>query len=140
MLTMKTYIISVIALVMSFMINAQEKPVKIVFDVTSSNTSVHGSTIRHVKAMSEAYKDSKFEVVLYSGSYEMVLKNKSSVAQEIEELAKNPNVSFVLCQATMKRHKIQQSDLISGVISVPDGILEIIQKQAEGWGYIKEAQ
>jgi len=90
--------------------------------------------------MSEAYKNSKFEVVLYSGSYEMVLKEKSSVTHEIEELAKNPNVSFVLCQATMKRHKIQQSDLIPGVISVPDGILEIIQKQAEGWGYIKEAQ
>ena len=90
--------------------------------------------------MSKAYTNSKFEVVLYSGSYEMVLKAKSTVAKEIEELAKNPNVSFVICEATMKRHKIKQSDLIPGVTSVPDGILEIVQKQAEGWGYIKEAQ
>lgn len=137
---MKTYLFLIIAFIMSFVVNAQDKPVKIVFDVTSSNTSVHGATIRHVTAMSEAYKDSKFEVVLYSGSYEMVLKEKSSVAQNIETLAKNPNVSFVICEATMKRHKIHQSDLISGVTSVPDGILEIAHKQAEGWAYIKEAQ
>lgn len=137
---MKTIINIVFVVAFIFTATAQEKPVKILFDVTSSNTSVHGATIRHVTGMSKAYTDSKFEVVLYSGSYEMVLKEKSTVAKEIEELAKNPNVSFVICQATMKRHKIEQSDLIPGVTSVPDGILEIVQKQAEGWGYIKEAQ
>lgn len=123
-----------------FTATAQEKPVKIVFDVTSGNTDVHGSTIRHVKFMSQAYPESKFEVVLYSGSYEMVLKEKSTVAADLEILAKNKNISFVICQATMKRHKIKSDDLIPGVSSVPDGILEIITKQAEGWGYIKEAQ
>ena len=137
---MKTIINIVFVVAFIFTATAQEKPVKILFDVTSSNTSVHSATIRHIKGMSNAYTDSKFEVVLYSGSYEMVLKEKSTVAKEIEELAKNPNVSFVICQATMNRHKIAQSDLIPGVTSVPDGILEIVQKQAEGWGYIKEAQ
>lgn len=137
---MKTIINIIFAVAFIFTTTAQDKPVKILFDVTSSNTSVHGATIRHVTGMSKAYTDSKFEVVLYSDSYEMVLKEKSTVAKEIEELTKNPNVSFVICQATMKRHKITQSDLISGVTFVPDGILEIVQKQAEGWGYIKEAQ
>ena len=40
----------------------------------------------------------------------------------------------------MKRHKIEKSQLIPGVTTVPDGILEIIMKQKEGWGYIKEGQ
>jgi hypothetical protein len=137
---MKTIINLIVIISFVFIGNAQEKPVKIIFDVTSSNTSVHGATMRHVKMMSQAYTESKFEVVLYSGSYEMVLKEKSTVAKEIEELAKNPNVFFVICQATMNRHKITQDDLIPGVTSVPDGILEIVYKQAEGWGYIKEAQ
>ena len=137
---MKTIINLILAVAFVITATAQEKPVKIIFDVTSSNTSVHGSTIRHVKGMSKAYTDSKFEVVIYSGSYEMVLKEKSTVASEIEELVKNPNVSFVICQATMKSHNIKADDLIPGVSSVPDGILEIIYKQAEGWGYIKEAQ
>ena len=138
---MNTYINLFVALFISIITFAQEKPVKIVFDVTSDNTAVHGSTMRHVKLMSQAYPDSKFEVVMYSGAIDMVLKEKSSVATDMESLlANNKNVSFVICEGTMKRHKVDHTQLIPGVTSVPDGILEIIQRQAEGWGYIKEAQ
>lgn len=137
---MKTYINLILALVFSITAFAQEKPVKIVFDVTSSNVSVHQSTIRHVKAMSNAYPDSQFEVVMYSGAMDMVLKDKSTVAEDMEALAKNENIDFVICEGTMKRHKTDASQLVSGVRSVPDGILEIITKQGEGWGYIKEGQ
>lgn len=137
---MKTYINFIIAFVFTLITFAQETPVKIVFDVTSNDTKVHGSAMRHVKAMAQAYPDSKFEVVVYSGAIDMVLKGKSSVESDMESLANNKNVSFVVCQATMARHKITQEQLVTGVTSVPDGILEIIQRQAEGWGYIKEAQ
>jgi uncharacterized protein len=137
---MKKYITLVLAFFFVLNLSAQEKPVKIVFDVTSSNPKVHQSAIRHVKFMSQAYPDSKFEVVMYSGSIDMVLKDKSSVAEDIETLAKNDNISFVVCQGTMKRHKISDNQLIPGLRQVPDGILEIIVKQKEGWGYIKEGQ
>ncbi|WP_298238808.1 DsrE family protein [uncultured Algibacter sp.] len=119
---------------------SQEEPVKIVFDVTSNNTSVHKSTVRHVKAMSAAYPNSQFEVVMYSGAMEMVLKEKSVVAEDIANLIQKNNVDFVICEGTMKRHKAEASDIIEGVRSVPDGILEIVTKQNEGWGYIKEGQ
>ncbi|GAA3553136.1 hypothetical protein GCM10022395_00850 [Snuella lapsa] len=125
---------------MALAVYAQEKPVKIVFDVTSSDNAVHKSTIRHVKAMSNAYPDSKFEVVMYSGAMEMVLKDKSVVAEDLAMLAKKDNIDFVICEGTMKRHKTDASQLIEGVRSVPDGILEIVNKQKEGWGYIKEGK
>lgn len=137
---MKKIITLVIAFVISTMSFAQENPVKIVFDVTSDDTSVHEAAIRHVKAMSAAYPDSEFEVVMYSGSIDMVLKAKSTVAVDMEALAKKENITFVVCQGTMKRHKIDPSEIVPGVTSVPDGILEIIEKQADGWGYIKEGK
>jgi len=137
---MKTIVNLVLLCLFSTVVLAQEKPVKIVFDVTSSNTSVHESAMRHVNMMSKAYPDSKFEMVMYSGAYGMVVKDKSTVSGEMEALAKNENVDFVVCQASLNRHKIDASQLITGVRAVPDGILEIIQKQGEGWGYIKEGQ
>ena len=137
---MKTIINLIVAFVVTTMTFAQAKPVKIVFDVTSSNSKVHQSTIRHVKVMSESYPDSKFEVVMYSGAMDMVLKGKSVVAEDLEILAKKDNIDFVICEGTMKRHNISKSQIIGGVRSVPDGILEIIEKQQEGWGYIKEGQ
>ena len=137
---MKTIVRIMLLCFFSTLTYAQEKPVKIVFDVTSKSTSVHESAIRHVQMMSKAYPDSKFEVVMYSGAYEMVVKEKSQVSKQMEALADNENVDFVVCQASLNRHKIEPSQLVSGVRAVPDGILEIIQKQEQGWGYIKEGQ
>ncbi len=118
---------------------AQDKPVKILFDVTSSSEAVHATAMRHVSMMAQAYPQSQFEVVIYSGAIDMVRKDKSSVSDQIVALKDNDNVTFKVCQATMKRHGLTQEDLLPGVGSVPDGILEIVQKQSEGWGYIKEA-
>lgn len=137
---MKKYIVFVFAFLGTALLVAQEEPIKIVFDFTSDQAAVHGSTIRHVQYMSEEYPDSKFEVVMYSGAYDMVNKKKSTVADELEKLAKKDNVAFVVCKATIDRHNMTDSDLVQGVATVPNGIYEIFIKQQEGWGYIKEGQ
>ena len=137
---MKYFATLIFSLLIVTNVLAQEKPVKIVFDVTSPDVKVHQSTIRHVKAMSNAYPDSQFEVVMYSGAMDMVLKEKSSVAEDLEMLTKKENVDFIICQGTMKRYEVDESQLIDGVKSVPDGIMEIIEKQQAGWGYIKESR
>ena len=101
---------------------------------------MHESTVRHVTFMSGAYTTSEFEVVIYSGALNMLLKEKSTAADQIAELIKKDNVTFVVCQGTMKRYNTKTSELIDGVVQVPDGILEIVEKQMAGWSYIKEAQ
>ncbi|WP_296623051.1 DsrE family protein [Marivirga sp.] len=117
----------------------QKEKVKIIFDVTSSDTEVHKTAVRHVKGMSEAYPESEFEMVIYSGALPMMLKSESSVKTEIESLAKSDNVSLKVCAVSLKKNNATEQDLISGVGTVPDGIIEIVTKQNQGWGYIKEA-
>ncbi len=136
---MKIYLFILLSLALSIQVFSQEKPVRIVFDVTSADPAVHEATLRHVTEMSKNYKDSKFQVVLYGGSINMVHNEKSSVLEEIKSLTSNKNVAFAICEQTMKRKNVTDDQLISGVIIVPDGILEIIQKQQQGWGYIKES-
>jgi intracellular sulfur oxidation DsrE/DsrF family protein len=118
---------------------SQTKPVQIVFDVTSKDTLTHQAVLRHVVGMAKAYPQSKFEVVIYGGSLDMVTKGKSSVAKSVEDLSTNKNVSFKVCAVTMKRYGVGEGQLLTGVQVVPDGILEIVNRQSEGWGYIKEA-
>lgn len=117
---------------------AQSTPVKIAFDLTSKDEAAHQTTMRHVTAMSKAYPDSQFEVVIYGGAIEMALKDKSTVADQIKAFEDNENVSIKVCEGTMKRYNIEKSQLLPGIGTVPDGILELVQKQKEGWGYIKE--
>ena len=59
---------------------SQEKPVKIVFDITSKDTLDHQTVMRHVKLMADAYPQSQFEVVVYGGALPMFLKEKSTVS------------------------------------------------------------
>jgi uncharacterized protein len=117
---------------------AQTKPVRILFDITSKDTLTHQAVLRHVKGMAAAYPDAMLEVVIYGGAWPMVVNGNSSKSV-VEKLAGQKNVSFKICAITMERFNVQQSQLISGVQVVPDGIIEIVTKQGEGWGYIKES-
>jgi uncharacterized protein len=135
---MKKLIIIPILFIM-FAAWGQANPVKIVFDVTSKDPETHQAVIRHINWMSAAYPDSKFLVVIYGGALPMLVNEKSSVASDVLNLKDSENVSFKVCEQTMKRYKVNESQLIVGVEIVPDGILEIVQRQAEGWGYIKES-
>ncbi len=134
---MKAIFFSIILSISGLYAAAQQ--VNVVFDVTSPDTAVHAAAIRHVQLMAEAYPDSRFEVVIYSGALPMVLKEESSLANEVLKLADQQNVAFKVCNMTLKKHKLEENSLLEGVGTVPDGIMEIAMKQQEGWAYIKEA-
>jgi intracellular sulfur oxidation DsrE/DsrF family protein len=136
---MKTTLLATLFVAASLLSLAQQKPVRIVFDVTSKDTLIHQAAMRHVSGMAKAYPDSKFEVVIYGGALPMFLKDQSTVSKSIAALAGNKNVSFKVCEVTMKRYNVERSQLLPNVEPVPDAIIEIVNKQGEGWGYIKEA-
>lgn len=136
---MKTFLI-LIAICLSQTAIAQQKPIQILFDVTSNDTLTHQSAYRHVSLMAKSYPESKLEVVIYGGALPMVVRGQSTVEQGILKLAENKNVAFKVCRVTMKKYQVTEDQLIAGVQVVPDAIIELVVKQGEGWGYIKEAQ
>jgi len=68
----------------------------------------------------------------------MFVKGQSTIEKAMAPLIGNKNVSFKVCSSTMKRYNVDKAQLITGVEVVPDAIMEIVIKQGEGWGYIKE--
>ena len=124
-------------LVAGFTVLGQAKPYNVVFDLTSADTAIHQTVIRWLKEISKVHPDAKLEVVLYGKALPMVTTGKSVVAEDIKKLASNKNISFTVCEIAMNRHQIDKSQLLPGVVMVPDGIYEMVTKQAEGFGYIK---
>ena len=119
---------------------AQTPDYKVVFDLTSKDPNVQQSVIRWLNGISKSDPDAQMEVVLYGKSLDMVVKDRSSVAEDVIKLAENKNIAFRVCAVAMKHQNISESQLLPGVKTVPDGIYEIIAKQKEGWGYIKAVQ
>lgn len=118
---------------------AQEKPYNVVFDLTSSDPEVHARVIRWINLINEADPKAKVVVVFYGKSLNMIAKEKSSVADDIQKIVAANKANFRVCEVAMKVHSIKKEDLLPGVQTVPDGIYELVKKQAEGYGYIKVA-
>ncbi|HET6768785.1 MAG TPA: DsrE family protein [Chitinophagaceae bacterium] len=116
---------------------AQAKPYNVVFDLTTGDSVTHQRVIRWINGILVGYPDAKIEVVFYGKSLPMVETLQSSVASDVKKLAAGKNVVFTVCEQAMKIHNVEKNMLISGVKIVPDGIYELISKQAEGYGYIK---
>ncbi len=134
---MKRIILLSAFVILCIFLRAQPRPYNVVFDITSKDTIDHRMLIRWLSAIIEEGPKAKLETVFFGQSLDMVTKGKSVVANDIEQLAKNENVTFKVCRIAMKRHNIDSSQLVTGTGIVPDGIYEVISKQMEGWGYIK---
>lgn len=115
---------------------SQAVPYNVVIDITTKDTNTHKAVIRWCNEILNANPNAKVEVVYYAQSLEMVTQGKSVVANDVSMLA-DKNVAFKVCAVAMKRWKLETSQLLPGVMTVPDGIYEILLKQKDGYAYIK---
>ena len=138
-MTMRKYLLAIATLFGSLIIQAQSEPVKVVFDVTSGDEKTQQSALRHLKMMKKAYPDSEFALVVYGKAVPMVLKENSDFSEKVQELDGIDRLSIKVCEVSMKRFKVDSSQLSAGVQTVPDAIMEIVRKQHDGWAYIKES-
>src|SRR5215203_6607109 len=117
---------------------AQEKQLKIVFDFTKADTASFATVVRHAKNIMVMTGNSKLEIVCHGPGLDLLVRDKTSVQKEIDELSAKYNVVVAACEVTMKRRGIDKGQLLPQVIIVPAATLELSLKQAEGWSYIKE--
>jgi intracellular sulfur oxidation DsrE/DsrF family protein len=135
----KNILLAGLVLILANFSFAQTTNYRVVFDMTSSDSVNQQSLIRQLTGIRKSDPSSQLEVVVYSHGLDFVLKGKTSQEPAIVQLLADKNVSFKVCEATMKRRNIDKTQLIAGVEIVPDGIYEIVTKQQAGWGYIKVA-
>ena len=112
------------------------KALKIVFQLTSSDTLVHKAMLKQVINALNAAPNAQIEVVCHNNGIEMLTISKTKQAKNIAEL-KAKGVVFAACENTLRERKIDKTEVVSEAIFVPSGIIEIVMKQEEGWSYLK---
>ncbi|MBK8348054.1 MAG: DsrE family protein [Saprospiraceae bacterium] len=109
---------------------------KIVFQMVSKDTADHNAMVRQLFNIQKLSPNTKLEVVCHGPGINFIQKEKSLVLSKLEELASS-NVDFVACEFTMQQKNIKKEQLMDKCRTVPGGILEIVEKQEQGWSYIK---
>ncbi|HMK04054.1 MAG TPA: DsrE family protein [Ferruginibacter sp.] len=130
---------AIFVFIASFCLQAQQPDYKVVFDMTTNDSSTQHSLIRQLELIRKENPAAKLEVVIYGQAMGFVVKEQSKYADAIGRIAADKNTTFNVCSFTMKRYNIDAGKLLPGIQIVNDGIYEIISKQKEGWGYIKVA-
>ena len=80
-------------------------------------------------------KNVEIEIVAYGPGIGM-LKADSIVGNRIGE-AVGSGVRVVACENTMRGQKLQNADMLSGIDYVQAGVVEIMQRQQQGWAYLR---
>jgi intracellular sulfur oxidation DsrE/DsrF family protein len=108
-----------------------------VFQVSDADPAKWNLTLGNVANAQEALgKDaSEIEIVAYGPGIEM-LKKDSPVAARVAEALHN-GVRVVACQNTMRARKLTPADMIPEIGYVPSGVVEIMQREREGYAYLR---
>ena len=80
-------------------------------------------------------KNVDIEIVAYGPGIGM-LKMDSTVGTRVSE-AMATGIKVVACENTMRNEKIGREDMLSRIGYVKAGVVELMQKQQQGWAYIR---
>ena len=75
------------------------------------------------------------EIVAYGPGLPM-LKGDSKVAGRLAQALDN-SVGLLACENTMRKTHLTKADMYSGISYVPGGVVHIMEREGEGWAYIR---
>src|SRR5476649_269925 len=77
----------------------------------------------------------EIEIVAYGPGIDMLNADSEAIPGVIQ--AMTDGVKVVACENTMRNRKLKREDMQGGISYVGAGVVEIMQKQREGWSYIR---
>jgi uncharacterized protein len=119
---------------------AQQKPAakqRVIFQVSDNDPAKWNLALNNAKnVQTDLGKDKvQIEIVAYGPGLNM-LKAESSVGGRLAG-ALDDSVGLIACENTMKNTKVSREDMYQGIAYVMAGVTHIMQRQQEGWSYIR---
>jgi intracellular sulfur oxidation DsrE/DsrF family protein len=128
-------------MLMSFFSFAQsdvegKQNLKIVFQLTTADSTAHKALMKQLGNITSVEPNTKIEVVCHGPGLDMLRSDKSVVGSKITEYVAK-GIVFNACEFSMKERNVSRDMILPGVAYVKAGIIYIVNKQNEGYNYIK---
>ncbi|MBK9512238.1 MAG: DsrE family protein [Flavobacteriales bacterium] len=127
-----------LALLTGFVVQAQDqaRQHRIVMQLTSGDSLVHKNLMKQFKNMLEAAPTAKIEVVCHGPGMDLLMSDRSVVQGRVKEFAAK-GVTFTACDNTIRERQLDPSKVLDEAGHVKAGIIHIVERQEDGWSYIK---
>jgi uncharacterized protein len=110
---------------------------KVVIQVSTNDAATWNLALNNAKNIQkDVGKDNVDVEIVTFGPGITMLKAESEVANRINE-AVDSGVQVMACQNTMRSQKLNKEDMNSKIGYVPSGVVEIMQRQQQGYAYLR---
>jgi hypothetical protein len=110
--------------------------IPVVFHVTNKDPLMWNQSLNNAANYQRAMgKDKVLIEIVVNGPGIRMLLAESEVEPRVTAALTN-GVKIVACEETMKGMKLTKNDMIPGIGYVPGGIVEVVDRQREGWAYV----
>ncbi len=115
---------------------AQKTQTRVVFQVSDNDPGKWNLVLNNAtNAQKELGVALVAEIVAYGPGIGM-LESDSAVAKRIES-ALSSGIRIVACENTMKALKLTRNEMLPGIGYVGAGVVELIERQQQGYAYIR---
>ena len=116
---------------------AQTPESRVVIQVSDADPGKWNLALNNAKNLQTdlGAKNVNIEIVAYGPGIGM-LKADSVVGNRIGE-ALGAGVKVIACENTMRGQKLEKPDMLNGIGYVPAGVVTLMQRQQQGWAYIR---
>ncbi len=113
------------------------KKEKVVFHVTTDDSKYWNQALNNMNQLQKIIGKDNIDIELVVNGFGIgMLKMESVVGNRVDE-AVAKGIKVVACEETMRGQKLTKDDMLRSVGYVPGGVIEVMQKQKEGYAYLK---
>jgi intracellular sulfur oxidation DsrE/DsrF family protein len=135
----KLLLLSLLALGLFTTAHAQDnapRQHRIVMQLVSGDTLVQKGLMRQLRNMLEAAPTMQLEVVCHGPGMDLLMSDRSTVADKVKHFS-GRGIVFLACENTIKEKQLDRSKVLPEAGYVQAGIIHIVERQEDGWSYIK---
>jgi intracellular sulfur oxidation DsrE/DsrF family protein len=116
---------------------AQSAKSGVVLQVSDESPATWNQTLNVARNIQAVYGKDKVDVeIVVFGNGHGLLKFDSPLANRIDD-ALESGVQVAMCENTMKANKLTKADMHAKIGYVKAGVIEIIEKQKQGWNTLR---
>jgi uncharacterized protein len=115
------------------------RPHRVVLHLNSGDEKVQRGVFNNIKNLYQEFSPESLtvELVVHGAGLPVLIKKGTPFAADLSELRKTYGVHYTACSNTMKTLKVTREDLIDEVGDTVPAMVRLLERQEQGWAYIK---
>jgi intracellular sulfur oxidation DsrE/DsrF family protein len=111
----------------------------VVMHLNSGDEKVQRGALNNIQHLYQELGREKLqlELVVHGAGLSLLTRNATTLGSELAQLKAEYGVAYTACSNTMKAMKVTRGDLIDEMGDTVPAMLRLMERQEQGWAYIK---